>query len=169
MLTERQLADKYGITDRTLQSWIKFLRENCNLRRSQGIRGRNEYDDEAVKLLDEFREHMGQGLPKAAFITAIEPEIVTKLPAINRQENNQTNFAQIYQEFSQSDPFYDYEMLQRCADKCWYLPTEKLAIIIDKSPRSFSSLKSFVYQGFVIVRQEQRMGHSYVWSINANS
>lgn len=168
MLTERQLAEKYGITDRTLQSWIKFLRENCNLRRSQGIRGRNEYDDEAVKLIDQFREHMAQGLPKAAFITAIEPEVVTKLPAINKAENNPHNFAQIYRDFSQTDPFYDYEMLQRCADKCWYLPTEKLAIIINKSSRSFSHLKSFVHQGFVIVRQEEKSGHSYTWSVNAN-
>ncbi len=167
MYTEKQLQQKFDVSANGLKTRIRHLK----LKPTKGDRGLNLYDDEQVELLTQQHEHLNNGGFFQTFTPAISVEIVPAKSnhlAVIRHNYELLKFKDTCTELAYTDPFWDYELLQRASDRSMYLPTEKLAVIMARSPSSFSKKKSFTYQGFVIVRQSDRSGNSYIWSINAN-
>jgi hypothetical protein len=177
MYTEKQLQEKFDVSVNGLKTRIRHLK----LKPTKGDRGVNLYDEEQVGLLTQQHKHLAAGGLLNTFIPAISVEIVpaksNRTPlrsdsqsrlAVVRHNCELEKFKDTCTDMAYADPFWDYELLQRASDRSMYLPTEKLAVIMSRSPSSFSRKKSFTYQGFVMVRQGDRSGNSYVWSINAN-
>lgn len=168
MYTEKDLQSKFNLSANALKTRIRHLK----LKPTKGDRGKNLYDDSQLLLLAEQHEHLASGGTLESFAPAIAVELApiktSKLVKVKQSTVDLGQFISTCEDLSFGDPFWDYELLQRASDKSMYLPTEKLAVIMGKTPSSFSSKKSFTHQGFVMVRQDDRSGNSYVWSINAN-
>lgn len=126
------------------------------------------YTDDQLLLIHQQHEHLANGGLLDNFVLSVATDIVSAKTATLALKKELSGFANTCQELSYQNPFWDYDLLQCASDRSYYLPTDKLATIIQRSPSTFASKKSFTFQGFVIVRQSDRSGNSYVWSINAN-
>lgn len=173
--TKQDIARLLDSTPRTIGDDSRFLTKQGYIRPTQVEGEANQYSEADLDIFRQLRKHCEAGNNRKSFLPMMKTELVavdTKQISKKRLTNTLTNyefFGDIYRDFSKTDPFYDYELLQRAANRSWYLPTNKLAVIINKKSSSFCNLSSFAYQGFVIVRQPEKEGNSYIWSINANS
>lgn len=173
--TKEDIARVLDSTSRTISEDSRFLTKEGYISPIQIQGEANQYTEVDLDIFRQLRKHCEENNNRKSFL----PVMKTELVAVNSEEisrhekpiNTLTSyefFGDIYREFSRTDPFYDYEILQRAANKSWCLPTSKLAVIINKNSSSFSGLSRFNHQGFEIVRQPKKERNSYLWSINAN-
>ncbi|MEM7756555.1 MAG: hypothetical protein AAF298_00285 [Cyanobacteria bacterium P01_A01_bin.40] len=169
--TKPDIASLLDTTVRTITEDSRYLTNKGYIKPIQINGSANQYSESDLEILRQLRQHCKGNNNRKTFVLEKKVEVVSKLNsnlAINKRKLTLNKFKHLFEDFSTTDPFYDYVQLQRAADNSWYLPTAKLSIIINKEPDSFSHLQRFTYQGFILDRQPQKEGNSYIWSVNAN-
>lgn len=174
--TKQDIARILETTVRTITEDSQYLINEGYINPIQISGVANQYSKIDLELFRQLREHCQAGYARKSFIPTRTTEIITigdnKLKLISEEQELSTIeiFRQILANLSKTDLLYDYAQLQRCVDNQWYLPTAKIAAIINKKPASFCHLEIFLYQGFIISRLPQKEGKSYIWSVdNTNS
>ena len=172
--TKQDIARILDTTVRTVTEDSRYLTNEGYIKPIQINGAANQYSQEDLEIFKQIREHCNNNFNRKSFLPKKEVEIVahknskSSLRSIKQEIKSIEKFRQVFENFSNTDPFYDYEQLQRCADSSWYLTTVKLAAIINKKPKTFRHLQRFSYQGFVLDRQPEKEGNTYIWSVNAN-
>lgn len=172
--TKQDIAKALETTIRTITEDNQYLTNEGYISPMKVSGQANQYSEDDLEIFRQLREHCQAGYARKSFIPIKNTEIITigdnklKLVSENEEISTVENFRQIFEHFSSTDLFYDYKQLQRCADNQWYLPTAKLAAIINKKPATFSKFKIFLHQGFRLTRLPQKEGSSYIWSVNSN-
>ena len=172
--TKHDIATITESSVRTIKEDSQYLTKEGLIEPIRANGEANQYSESDLEIFRQLREHCEAGYARKSFIPTKKTEIVPTEPELSQevataqQVLTTEHFRQIFTNLCHTDLLFDYEQLQRCAEKQWYLPTAKLAVIINKKPASFCHLQIFLYQGFRISRLPQKEGKSYLWSVASN-
>lgn len=179
--TKREISHLLSVSPGTVAEDYKFL----NLKPTEGDRGSKLFSKSDFDLICQLREHCkDKRNTRDSFVPNTIVEVLDEEPKVvslgGRISKNPDTGLDTYPKGLagashesinyglRTDPLFDLDLLQRISDRNYLLPTNRLAPILDLSPKYLSSKREYCYCGFVATKEIYAHGKA-LWKITANN
>ena len=180
MLTRKEIADKYEVTDKIIRDDLVFLGIKPA---EKGDRNVNLYTERDCDLVGKLREHC-QSATRETFIKPSPTQVVNDEPK-DLIPTQPMRLARIERPTVDAEKFIDAcRKLQEISDNSWLPSTAVLASIVGvttstllrveliddpENPGQKKKTKPRLYFGGFICTIESQWGNTFAWKVHANN
>ncbi|MEM8831073.1 MAG: MerR family transcriptional regulator [Cyanobacteria bacterium P01_G01_bin.19] len=175
--TKQEIASTLGVTPKTISNYTQYL----NIKPLEESGKSNRYTEEQFQLIKQLRSHVAADNEMKTFVPqAINIEVqmddepaITKMPspdgglATTKEFDIEDLIIGSYLENLKQDPLYNLVLLERISQHNWSVSTKLVALMLNRSPKSFSGREKFGFCGFTITRIDltDDIQRGYTWLV----